>query len=74
MPADTYTLEITDGNGCPTQTFTGILLITEPDDITATLDGSTDVSCFNGADGSAQVTVEAMEHLGIPTSGPAQEP
>ncbi|MCA1746782.1 MAG: SprB repeat-containing protein, partial [Bacteroidales bacterium] len=56
MPADTYSLEITDGNGC-IQNFPGILVITEPDDITANLDGFTDVSCFGGADGSAQVTV-----------------
>jgi gliding motility-associated-like protein len=57
MPADTYTLTIVDGNGCPPQTFTNILTITEPDDIIITLDGWTDVSCSGGADGSAQVTV-----------------
>ncbi|MCA1800707.1 MAG: SprB repeat-containing protein, partial [Actinobacteria bacterium] len=56
MPADTYSLKITDGKGC-IQNFPDILVITEPDDITAVLDGSTDVSCFGGADGSAQVTV-----------------
>jgi gliding motility-associated-like protein len=56
MPADTYTLNITDGNGCQ-QNFPDILVITQPNDITAALDGSTDVSCFGGADGSAQVTV-----------------
>ncbi|MEX0986886.1 MAG: gliding motility-associated C-terminal domain-containing protein [Bacteroidales bacterium] len=57
MPADTYSLEVTDGNGC-IQNFPNLLVITEPEDITAVLDGFTDVTCFGGNDGTAQVTVD----------------
>lgn len=56
MPADTYSLEVTDGNGC-IQNFPGLVTVNEPDDITAVLDGFSDVTCFGGNDGSAQVTV-----------------
>lgn len=57
MPAGTYSLEITDINGC-TQNYPDLFTITEPEDITAVLDGSTDVSCFGGNDGTARVTIE----------------
>ena len=56
MPADTYTLEVTDANSC-VQLFPGLFSITEPQDITATINGSTDVSCFGGSNGVALVTV-----------------
>ena len=56
MEADTYSLTVTDVNGC-VQSFPDIVTITQPDDITAVLNGSTDVTCFGGADGTAQVTV-----------------
>ncbi|MEX0982681.1 MAG: gliding motility-associated C-terminal domain-containing protein [Bacteroidales bacterium] len=56
MPPGTYSVEITDVNGC-SENFSELIVITEPDDITAVLDESTDVSCFGGKDGSAQVTV-----------------
>jgi gliding motility-associated-like protein len=57
MPAGTYSLVITDNSGC-IQNFPDLFTITEPGDITALLDGSTDVSCFGGNDGTAQVTIE----------------
>lgn len=56
MNADTYSLVVTDANGC-VQSFPNIVLITQPDDITAVLNGSTDVTCFGGTDGTAQITV-----------------
>jgi len=56
MPADDYNLSITDANTC-TQVITGILTIGEPDAITATVNETTIVSCFGGADGSADLTV-----------------
>ena len=56
MPADTYSLEVSDGNGC-VQNFPNLIVVNEPNDIIAILDGFTDVSCFGGNDGEAQVTV-----------------
>jgi len=56
MPADTYSLEITDGNGC-VSVFNNLFSVTEPADMTAVLDGYADVSCYGGNDGSAEVTV-----------------
>lgn len=53
MPADTYTLLLTDTNGCKTtQTFT----ITEPDELELDLT-VTDASCFDAATGSISSTV-----------------
>jgi gliding motility-associated-like protein len=56
MPADDYSVTITDSNGC-FRLYTDILTITEPPGILMTLDGTTDVSCFGGNDGSANITV-----------------
>ncbi len=57
MPADIYSLTITDSRGC-NQLFTNLLTITEPPLLNLVLDGTTDLSCFGGNDGSASVTVE----------------
>ncbi|MCB1715851.1 MAG: HYR domain-containing protein, partial [Candidatus Competibacteraceae bacterium] len=48
----TYTVTVTDANGC--ETTAGITL-DEPDELTAFIAGSTDVNCLNGADGTATV-------------------
>ncbi len=55
MPEDTYSLEVTDDAGC-VQNFPDIVTITEPEEISVTVDGSTDVNCYGGADGTAQIT------------------
>jgi len=55
MPADDYSLSITDANGS-SQLFTDILPINEPVPIAVVLIGSTEVSCFGGSDGSADIT------------------
>jgi gliding motility-associated-like protein len=56
MPADVYSVTITDGNGC-IQVYTDLLSISEPTPLIMTLDGSTDVSCFGGNNGTANITV-----------------
>jgi gliding motility-associated-like protein len=56
MPADDYDVTITDANGC-SQPFPGLLTINEPAPIAVTVDGFTEVSCFGGSDGSADITV-----------------
>ena len=56
MPADDYDLTITDSNGC-SELFPGILTIDEPALIGVTVNGSSEVSCFGGSDGSAEITV-----------------
>lgn len=48
-----YTLIVTDANGCVDSAAT---LVSEPLSLTISLD-STDVSCFNGSDGTATVNV-----------------
>jgi len=55
MPADVYSLQVTDANGC-VQLFPNLVTITQPNDITVVVDGFTDVSCFGGNDGTAQIT------------------
>ncbi len=53
LAAGTYTVEITDANGCTTSSS---VTITEPSALTATT-SKTDVSCNGGNDGSASVNV-----------------
>lgn len=53
IPAGTYNVTITDDNGCTT---TNSFTINEPSAITSSL-SKTDVSCFNGSDGSVTLTV-----------------
>jgi len=54
LTADTYTVTVTDANGCMgTQAFT----ITEPTVVNATAGTQVNVSCNGGADGSATVAV-----------------
>ncbi len=55
MPADVFSVTITDDNGC-IQAFPNVLAISEPAPITMTVDGSTDVSCFGGLDGQILMT------------------
>lgn len=54
LSADTYTVVVTDGNGC---TETDMFTITEPDLLEVALDNSTNVSCNGGSDGTIEVTV-----------------
>jgi len=53
LEAGVYTLEVTDANAC---TATMEVIITEPTELTATA-ATTDVSCFEGTDGTADITV-----------------
>jgi len=56
MPADSYSLTITDANGC-NELFTNLLVIGQPGPISAVLNGTTNVSCYEGNDGTADITV-----------------
>ncbi|MBU0765363.1 MAG: hypothetical protein KJ607_11070, partial [Bacteroidetes bacterium] len=51
--AGTYSITVTDISGC---TVTGSAIVTEPAELTADLTG-TDVSCYGGNDGTADLTV-----------------
>lgn len=54
VAAGTYTVDITDKNGC-TQKITAT--INQPQKLTSVLASMKNVSCFNGSDGAANVTV-----------------
>jgi len=54
LSAGTYTVNVTDLNGCSTQT---LVTITQPPLLTATVTGSTNTSCFGGSNGTATVSV-----------------
>ncbi len=56
MPADVYSLTLTDSRGC-SQLFSDLLTIDEPTPVSLTLTGSDDVTCFGGMDGGARVDV-----------------
>ncbi|MDX2429689.1 MAG: gliding motility-associated C-terminal domain-containing protein [Bacteroides sp.] len=56
MPADIYDLSITDANGC-NMAFPGILNISEPPALSLTVNSTSDVSCFGGSDGGANITI-----------------
>ncbi|MCK5135305.1 MAG: gliding motility-associated C-terminal domain-containing protein [Bacteroidales bacterium] len=56
MPADVYSLTITDASGC-SQLFSSLLTINEPAPISVVVNGTTEVSCFGGNDGTASITV-----------------
>jgi gliding motility-associated-like protein len=56
MPADDFDLTITDSQGC-IQLFPTLVTITEPAPISVALDGFTEVNCFGGNDGTADITV-----------------
>jgi len=56
MPADTYSVTISDANGC-SRIYTDLLSIDEPPSMTLTLVGSSNVSCFGGNDGTATITI-----------------
>jgi alpha-tubulin suppressor-like RCC1 family protein len=53
LAANTYTVTVTDANGCST---TSTAVITEPSALTSVISVSTDVSCSGNSDGSAYVT------------------
>ncbi|WP_293892208.1 PKD domain-containing protein [Flavobacterium sp.] len=50
----TYNVTIADAGGCP---FSNSYTITEPADIIITVDNESDVTCYNAANGSIQITV-----------------
>jgi gliding motility-associated-like protein len=54
LPADSYSLTITDANGCMFG-FPDLATITEPPPLTASLN-KTDVTCFGAGDGTITVT------------------
>jgi len=53
LPANTYTVVITDANGCTT---TAVAVVSQPPPVVVTVSG-TSVSCANSTDGTATVTV-----------------
>jgi large repetitive protein len=53
LPAGTFTVTVTDANGCITSSQ---VTITQPPQLTATGSTITNVSCYNGNNGSATVT------------------
>ena len=53
-PAGNYSVNITDNFGC-TQSVTAV--ITQPENLVASLVSSSNVSCFNGTNGSINITV-----------------
>jgi gliding motility-associated-like protein len=57
LPPGTYSLDVTDSEGCPTASFPGIVIIGEPNDITAIPGTTTDALCFDSSNGTALVTV-----------------
>ena len=57
MPADDYSLTITDATMVCIEVFPDLLTIDEPNPLMATLNDSSDVTCFNGSDGSAEISV-----------------
>jgi len=54
IPSGSYTVNVTDANGCPASQLLNINDNTGP---TATIFGVTDVTCFGGSNGSATVSV-----------------
>ena len=52
LPSGTHTVTASDNNGCTTIAAT---VITEPDSISTSISG-TDITCFGGSDGTANVT------------------
>lgn len=50
----TYTVTIADAGGCP---FSNSYTITEPTDIVITVDSENDITCYNAANGSINITV-----------------
>lgn len=49
-----YTLTVEDAGGCP---FSNNYTITEPDEIVITIDSENDITCFNSANGSINLTI-----------------
>ena len=68
LVADTYDLTLFDANGC-SKTFISFATIDEPAPFGIIVDGTTDVSCSGGNDGTASITRPAEEHLPIPFHG-----
>jgi len=81
LPADTYTLTVTDGTNC-SSTFPAFVVIEEPPPFIITFDGVNNVSCFGGTDGSLEITptggtpgyVFLWEGTTTPYSSSAQDP
>lgn len=57
MPADDYSLTITDASGICNQVFPDLLTIAQPPAIAANLISTTPVTCFGGADGAASIGI-----------------
>jgi hypothetical protein len=56
VPANTYTVTLTDANGCTAVPVTAT--VNEPSLLTAVVDSSKNVSCNGGSDGAVYVTVD----------------
>ncbi|MBN1132523.1 MAG: gliding motility-associated C-terminal domain-containing protein [Bacteroidales bacterium] len=56
MPADTYSVTLTDAAGCIV-IFNDLLTINEPAQINVTVNGTSNVTCNGDSDGSADITV-----------------
>jgi len=57
MPADDFTLTITDATGTCNQVFPDLLTITEPAPLAVTLNNTTPVTCFGGDDGAVSIGI-----------------
>lgn len=70
LGAGTYTVTVTDANGC---TRTATATITQPPQLTATISGQTNVTCFGGTNGSATVSAGggtgAYTYAWLPSGG-----
>ncbi len=69
LAAGIYIFEVTDDNGCVSDTT---LAITEPLPFTAVINGTEDVTCHGGADGAIYATLEGgTEPYSISWTGPS---
>ena len=62
LPANTYSVAVTDATGCSTSDVTNPLIVSDPDPISITVESSSDMSCAGVNDGN--VTVSATGGTG----------
>ena len=60
LPAETYTITVVDGYGCPLAQALGTVTLNEPAVIALTEDNINDVTCYGGNDGSFRITATGV--------------
>ena len=60
LPAETYTITVVDGYGCPLAQALGTVTLNEPAVIALTEDNINNVTCYGGNDGSFRVTATGV--------------